>query len=219
MPRHKQVTTCRKSGGSLSKHCSCEHCCLSVCEVCGGAEGSLTTDCPGTNVSHERQQEIYETTLDYTDERGWHVARNDDGSPNARRSPRFESTTSDPEPPRVDPRTLVAPSIDWAAVDRTMNLQRTLAQKAIDWVLADRACEERSAALTRIEDECGPLRGKTTLDATDRDLLGTLEQEKISFQIACRNAERCEDEWKQLARRLVDTLEGDPVHRAQRTAP
>ena len=57
MPRHKQVTACRKSGGPTSKSCSCEHCALSVCSVCGGAEGTLTTDCPGTQINGDRQQE------------------------------------------------------------------------------------------------------------------------------------------------------------------
>ena len=207
MPRHKQITTCRKSGGPVSKHCTCEHCCLSVCEVCGGAEGSLTTDCPGVHVDHDRQQEIYETTLDYTDERGWHVARNDDGTPNAKRSPRFEGTKLSPEPPRVDPRAILAPSINWATVDRTMNLQHELAQKGIAWVLADRSCEDHSAALARVEDETERLRGKTDLDAADRTLLGTLEQKKMSFQIACRSVERCKDEWEQVARSLVAALE------------
>ena len=211
MPRHKQVTTCRKSGGSLSKHCACEHCCLSVCEVCGGAEGSLTTDCPGTKVGHERQQEIYETTLDYTDARGWHVARNDDGSPNARRLPRFEDTKVPPEPPSADPRTLAAPTIDWGRVDRTLNLQHELMLKGVAWAIADRTCEDRSASLARIQEATEPLRGKTELDAKERDLLGTLEQEKISFQIACRNVERCKDESEQLARRILTTLEQDPV--------
>ena len=210
MPGHKQITTCRKSGGPVSKMCSCEHCCLAVCAVCGGAEGSLTTDCPGVHVDHDRQQEIYETNLDYTDDRGWHLAQTNDGTP-TRRSPRFEDTKLLPEPPHVDPRTIVAPSIDWAAVDRTMDLQHRLIHKEIAWVIADRACEERSAALARIEDECGSLRGKTSLDANECDLLGKLEQEKIAFQIACRHVERCDDERKQLARRLVDILEQDPV--------
>ena len=211
MPRHQQVTTCRKSGGPVSKMCSCEHCALSVCSMCGGGEGALTTDCPGEQISGDRLDEICETNLDYTDDRGWHLVQTDDGAPIARRSPRFESTKLPPDPPRVYPRTIVALATDWTKVDRTLNLQHKLTQKAIAWVLADRACEERSAALARMEDDCGPLRGKTTLDAGDRDLLGKLEQEKISFQIACRQVERCEDEWKQLARRLVDTLEGDPV--------
>ena len=207
MPRHQQVTICRKSDGPVSKHCSCEHCSLAVCSVCGGAEGTLTTDCPGVKIDSDRQQEVLETNLDYTDDRGWYLGV--DGS--SRRSPRFADTKLPIEPARVDPRTVVAPSIDWAAVDRTMDLQHKLTQKAIAWVISDRACEERSAALARIEDSCAALRGKADLDAVDRALLGTLEQEKISFQIACRNVERSEDEWKQLARRLVDTLEQDPV--------
>ena len=207
MPRHQQVTTCRKSGGPVSKHCSCEHCCLSVCSVCGAGEGSLTTDCPGTHVDYDKQQEVFETNLDYTDDRGWYLGV--DGS--SRRAPRFENTKLPIGPPRVDPRKVVAPSINWAAVDRSMNLQHELTLKAIAWTIADRACEESSAALARIEDTCAVLRGKTDLTATDLDLLSKLEQEKISFQFACRNVERCDDEWKQMARKIVTALEQDPV--------
>ena len=211
MPRHQQVTTCRKSGGPVSKHCSCEHCCLAVCSVCGAGEGSLTTDCPGTQVSADKQQEVYETNFDYTDERGWHLAKNEDGTPITRRSPRFGSQAVWPTPPHVDSRGVVAPSINWAAVDRTMDLQHEMTQKAIAWVIADRACEDRSAALARIEDECGHLRGRTDLAEAELSLLGKLEQAKITFNVACRNVERCDLEFKQLARRIVDALEQDPV--------
>ncbi len=107
MPRHKRVTTCRLTGGPTSKHCSCEHCTLSVCGVCGAYEGSLTTDCPGAKVSFDRQQEVGETNLDYTDARGWHQ-----GEPPKQRSPLFEDTRVPPQPPPVDPRTLVAPGVD-----------------------------------------------------------------------------------------------------------
>src|SRR4029078_1255590 len=74
MPRHRQVTTCRRSGGPLSKTCTCEHCALAVSAVCGAGEGSLTTDCPGEKVPYDRQQEVFEPSFDYTDERGWHLA-------------------------------------------------------------------------------------------------------------------------------------------------
>jgi hypothetical protein len=86
MPRHQQVTTCRKSGGPVSKFCSCEPCTLSVCSVCGAYEGALTTDCPGERVNFDKQQEVYETNLDYTDARGWHQ-----GAASKRRSPQFET--------------------------------------------------------------------------------------------------------------------------------
>jgi hypothetical protein len=183
MPRHKRVTTCRKSSGPVSKHCSCEHCTLDVCAACGLWEGSLTTDCPNAKVEPDKQQEICETRLDYTDARGWHLAE-----PTSRRSPRFESkysrtatvccecgtycppdldqmhegcrrcgsknvTAVEALPSPADPRALIAPSVDWTMIDRAADLQRELASKAIAWVLADRTCEEHSAALARIEDE------------------------------------------------------------------
>jgi hypothetical protein len=201
MPRHKQVTTCRKSGGPVSKHCSCEHCCLAVCEVCGGAEGTLTSDCPGARISGDRLEEIFETNLDYTDDRGWHCLAQQ------ARSPRFEDAKLLPEPAGVDSRMVVAPSIDWAAVDRTMNLQHALAQKAIAWVLADRACEDSAASEQLAQEATTSLHGKPELDEHDRDRLAALERVKIDFSLACRRVERCDDEFRQAAHRLVAALE------------
>lgn len=208
MPRHKQVTTCLKGGGPLSKFCTCQHCTLSVCEVCGAYEGGLTTDCPGTRVDYDRQKEVYETSLDFTDDRGWHL-----GEPMKMRSPRFENTKLPPEPPRVDPRAQVAPTIDWARIDRNTALQHELAKKAIAWVLADRNCEDRSAALARSQDDADVIRARLRADAAavlddhDRDLLGKLEQERIDFQIANRRAEERDDEFRQAARLIVTALE------------
>ena len=202
MPRHKQITTCRK-GGPVSKACGCEHCSLSVCEVCGAAEGTLTTDCPGTKVDYERQQEVFETSFDYTDERGWHMA-----PPPARRSPRFESTEVLPEPSRSDPRAVVAPSINWVAVDHVANLQHDLSQKAITWVLADRAAEDQSATCTRIEDEIDAQLPKgQELNEHAQELHKALEYEKIGFRLANQRAEKCDDEFRQAARKLVTALE------------
>jgi hypothetical protein len=219
MPRHHQVTTCRKSGGPVSKHCSCEHCTLSVCSVCDAGEGGLTTDCPGSKIAFDKQQEIYETSLDYTDDRGWHLAE-----PMMRRSPRFESTKLPPEPPHVDLRATIAPSIDWGTVDRNASLQHELAQKAIAWVLADRIADDHSATLTRLEDEVdAQLPRKEAIDAiTDkvdlsqpdeqtRELLGKLEYEKIEFHLASRRAEKCDEEFRQAARKLVTALESGHV--------
>jgi hypothetical protein len=207
MPRHKRITTCRLSGGPISKTCTCEHCSLSVCAVCGAYEGALTTDCPGARVSFDRQQEVHETKLDYTDDRGWHQ-----GEPTWRRSPRFEGERLPPEPPHSDPRTLVAPSVDWAAVDRNAALQHELALRAIAWVLADRTCEDRSAALTRIEDEIDAhMAGRDDLDDRGRDLHGQLEREKISFHLTDQNAQKCDDEFRQAARKLVAALEAGPL--------
>ena len=190
MPRHQQVTTCRKSEGPVSKHCSCEHCCLAVCSVCGGAEGSLTTDCPGTLVGADRQREIYETSLDYTDDQGWHLGT-ERRSP---RSPRFARAEVPPAPPRDDPRAVIAPAIDWTTIDRHADLQRDLALKAIAWVLAERDCEDRSAALVQDARD-----GRT--DRKDKD---------VDFKLACKRAETADNEFRQVARRIVDALEQRP---------
>lgn len=199
MPRHQQITTCRKSGGPISKFCSCEHCTLSVCAICGAYEGGLTTDCPGVLVDYDRQKEVYETSLDFTEERGWHQ-----GEPRQRRAPRFTHTRLPPEPPHVDPRTAVAPTIDWTAVDRTAHLQHELAQKAIAWVLADRKADDHAATLTRLEDDKTlSIGGKLT-----QALFKQYEHEKISFRLASQRAEKCDDAFRQAARKLVAALEG-----------
>jgi hypothetical protein len=181
MPRHQQVP--------VSK--------MPMCEVCGGAESTLTTDCPGTKIDAERLQELAETMLDYADARGWHLAVSG-------RSPRFGAPL--PVPPTADQRAGVAPGIDWAAVDRTAELQHVLTQKAIAWVIADRACDDQSARLTSAEDAARRLRGTGALDAQSRSL-AKLEREKIDFHVACRRLETCEEEFKQAARVLVASLE------------
>ena len=200
MPKHKHVTTCRKSGGPISKHCSCEHCTLDVCAACGLWEGSLTTDCPGAKVALDRQQEICETSLDYTEARGWHLSE-------ARRSPRFEHAATAPEPRPADPRALIAPSVNWGTVDRAADLQHALASRAIAWVVADRTCEEHSAAVTRIKNEVGALIADGNAPADLGELLAKLEGEEVSFHLADQRAQRCDDEFRQAARILVAALE------------
>lgn len=209
MPRHKQVTTCRKSGGPVSKFCSCEHCTLAVCSACGSYEGGLTTDCPGSKVSFDRQQEVYETNLDYSDDRGWHQ-----GEPMKRRSPRFEETRLPPEPPRADPRATIAPTIDWAMVDRNAALQHELSLRAIAWVLADRSAEDNSAICTRLEDEIDALRGRDP-NVHTQELLTKLESATIDFKLANQRAEKCDDEFRQAARKLVEALEAPAPREAK----
>lgn len=38
---------------------------LSICKICGGAEGSLTTDCPGVVMTTEQGDAVYAGRLDY----------------------------------------------------------------------------------------------------------------------------------------------------------
>jgi len=204
MPRHKQVTKCQKTNGPIFSHCTCYHCTLSVCEVCGAYEGGLTTDCPGVRVDVDRQKEVYETPLDYTDDRGWHL-----GETMKHRSPRFDGVPLPPEArhPHSDPRTALTPMVDWAKVDRMQALERELALKTIAWVLADRVCEDASAVLTRIEDEAGQLRDKTKLEPSDAELLAKLERAQIEFRLADKKAQKCDEERNQAGRNLVALLE------------
>lgn len=206
MTRHQQVTTCRLSGGPISRGCTCEHCNLAVCAVCGAYEGGLTTDCPGTRINFDRQREVYETCLDYTADRGWHQ-----GERMEHRSPRFTSTRLPPTAPRMDPRAIVAPTVDWAKIDQNKALQHELTLRAIAWTLADRQCDDLSATLVRAKDEVDGAG-----DTTPHVLLAKLEGARTNFQHACQRIEECDDEFHQAARKLVDALEGpiDPPLKA-----
>lgn len=44
---------------------------LFACTVCGGIEGSLTTDCPGKRMTEAEQDEVYAGRKDYREGRGW----------------------------------------------------------------------------------------------------------------------------------------------------
>ena len=44
---------------------------LAYCKVCGGAEGSLTTDCPGERVNQELDEAVYAGSWDYREGEGW----------------------------------------------------------------------------------------------------------------------------------------------------
>lgn len=61
-----------ESGHVAVKHDDCQrNCCnvcdggLTICARCGGAEGSLTTHCPGEPVSFDRDQNVYDGKIDY----------------------------------------------------------------------------------------------------------------------------------------------------------
>jgi hypothetical protein len=167
-----------------------------MCGVCGAYEGGLTTDCPGAKIAFDKQREVYETCLDYTDARGWHL-----GTPMDHRSPRFTSTRLPPTAPRTDPRAIIAPSIDWAKVDQNRALQHELALRAIAWTLADRQCDDLSAALVCVKDEASGVHTEPDI------LLSKLEEARTNFRLACRRVEECDDELRQAARELVDALE------------
>jgi hypothetical protein len=61
----------------IAKECDCgEVCCsicgggLFICEVCGLAEGSLTTDCPG-EPANKYDEDVYNGKVDYREGQGW----------------------------------------------------------------------------------------------------------------------------------------------------
>lgn len=64
MPEHVRLE-CEDDGCD-----GCNLCELFACAVCGGAEGSLTTNCPGRRVSSEMLDQVYDGWWDYRDARG-----------------------------------------------------------------------------------------------------------------------------------------------------
>ena len=62
------------SGGHKQLECkdpdcggTCNACCLAMCAVCGGAEGSLPTECPGVKMTTQVECQVYEGVIDYYD--------------------------------------------------------------------------------------------------------------------------------------------------------
>lgn len=49
---------------------------LAVCKVCGGGEGSLTTDCPGEKIPYDKDQAVYAGKTDYREGQGWVSEKN-----------------------------------------------------------------------------------------------------------------------------------------------
>ena len=49
------------------RHCNICDGGLFICAVCGGAEGTLTTDCPGNKLDEETQTRIYVGHIDFKD--------------------------------------------------------------------------------------------------------------------------------------------------------
>lgn len=60
---HVRETKCTRDdcGGT------CVVCCLFICKVCNGAEGSLATECPGRRITSEEGDAIYAGTLDFVE--------------------------------------------------------------------------------------------------------------------------------------------------------
>lgn len=204
MPLHRQVTTCLKSGGPLSSFCTCHHCTLSTCGVCGAYEGSLTTDCPGNQVDFDRQQEVYETNLDFTNERGWHQ-----GESMKRRVPQFKKTAEPASPQRsADAQDAATPMTNWVTIHRILDLQHELTRRAIAWVLADRTCEDAIAVVTRLKTEAADhVRKHFEPDERTQELLAKLEKADLEFQHLDRESVARDEEFRQTARQIVAILE------------
>jgi hypothetical protein len=50
----------------------CMVCELACCKVCGGAEGSLTEDCPGERMTEHQEQDVLRGVLNFANNRGWY---------------------------------------------------------------------------------------------------------------------------------------------------
>lgn len=178
MSMHQSAVDCLH-GGPLREYCTCQHCVRHVCVRCGASEGSLTTDCPELLIDVDRLQELRETGLDYTEARGWHLAK-------AARTPHFATTT-------INPRT-----------DREADILRELKQKAIAWAVADRACEDQAALLESAREAADRVGNKVPLSVDDHAIVAAYRQAMVTFQLACQHAEECDDAFRQLARRLAE---------------
>lgn len=196
-----------------------------LCSVCGGYDNSLTSDCPGERISVERLQEICETPLDYTDDRGWHQR-----AATQPRSPRFVLPVA--HSPRREGVTITGCSCGWRAPHRgnsdiaftahyalativgdppivtlaggTADLREELARKAVAWVLADQACEDLSIELARLEDEVAA-RGQPQHEQAR-------ERVRVEFHLADVRAQTCDDEFRQAARKLAAARASEPQH-------
>jgi len=60
--KHKQAKCTDPDCGG-----TCPACTLAVCEVCGGGEGSLPTECPGVKMTGDQQDDVYAGKTDYRD--------------------------------------------------------------------------------------------------------------------------------------------------------
>ena len=54
----KEYCTCEGVG-------TCSGCCLFWCEVCGGAEGELTTECCGRKMTEQEKLSVIRAELDF----------------------------------------------------------------------------------------------------------------------------------------------------------
>ena len=59
---HKQLECKDPDCGGM-----CNACCLAICTVCGGAEGSLPTECPGVEMTTQESCMVLEGITDYYD--------------------------------------------------------------------------------------------------------------------------------------------------------
>lgn len=66
-----------EDGGSFCGFCNG----LSMCNICGGAEGSIPTDCPGERMHEIVEQEVYAGELDYRRALGGWVRMSNYGTP------------------------------------------------------------------------------------------------------------------------------------------
>lgn len=59
---HKQLKCKDPDCGGM-----CNVCFLTICAVCGGAEGSLPTECPGVKMTTQEAYMVLEGVIDYYD--------------------------------------------------------------------------------------------------------------------------------------------------------
>lgn len=78
-PRHRLVGRDVPCSCSLDVHCMICDGGLSLCMVCGGAEASMPTDCPGSRMGDLTARGVESGALDYRVRTGWYATEDAQG--------------------------------------------------------------------------------------------------------------------------------------------
>ncbi len=140
MPPHQQVTTCLRSGGSISKTCTCKHC---------------TAVVPRDEV--DRVARLLIAEWERVERRAVNLSYVATFADMAR------VVIEDRRLACADPCASGALAIDGVA-----DFQQELSRRAIAWTLADRECDDLAAALTQVGDEDSARSTKVTFQRACR---------------------------------------------------
>ncbi len=93
------------------------------------------------------------------------------------------------------------------SAQNAQDLERELVKRAVAWVLADRTCDDRMAAVDRVEREIDLHLRNGQASNRDRELQKKLKYENIGFTLACERESKCNEDLRAIAKKLVEELE------------